>query len=235
MSPPSMTLLQLEPDNTLHFCKAPNSTALTRTLKLTNVHSSNVAFKVKTTAPKAYLVRPSSGTLKPREPQEVQIILQPPGADQQAFNHRFLVQAIAVSTAEPVTREMWAEFPKESIQEQRLNVMLEELSADSAATSKPAPAVTASAHEATPAAVPTAVAAVGATASEQPTDLKVKYEELVQYTLMLEKEKKRLEADMVSLQAAKSSGVGDSGFSKFQVIIVAVLAFLLSYVAKLLG
>mmetsp|Transcript_30441 Transcript_30441/g.90200 ORF Transcript_30441/g.90200 Transcript_30441/m.90200 type:complete len:242 (+) Transcript_30441:84-809(+) len=240
--PPSMTLLQLEPDTTLHFSRAPNTTSPSRVLKLTNLHSTPVAFKVKTTAPKAYLVRPSAGTLRPREPQEVQIILQPQGVEPAANNHRFLVQAIAVSSAEPVSREQWGEFPKEKVQEQRLNVVLEEVQAEPAAATKPSEAIVgntiapgASAVSAASAPKDAMMGMASAGDRGQPGDLKVKYEELVQYTLMLEKEKNKLEADMASLQAAKGTSVGEGSYSKIQVLMVAVFAFLLSYVAKFLG
>uniref|UniRef100_A0A7S2MM68 MSP domain-containing protein n=1 Tax=Alexandrium andersonii TaxID=327968 RepID=A0A7S2MM68_9DINO len=218
----NMTLLQLEPDNTLYFCKTPMTTSPHKILKLTNLHSGNVAFKVKTTAPKAYLVRPSSGTLRKGEHQEVQIILQPTGTDAgQPNNHRFLVQAVPVSSNEAVNRDQWAEFTKEAIQELRLNVVLEEKEGEPQAGNKPTESYT------------NAPAALAATTpgQEQPGDLKVKYDELVQYTLMLEKEKKKLEADMASLKDQKGAPAAE-GFSKAQVILVAILAFLLSYLAK---
>jgi len=220
-----MTLLALDPDNTLYFCKTQGNAQPCRMLKLTNQHQGNVAFKVKTTAPKAYLVRPSSGTLRPRETQEVQIILQPLGNDGQANNHRFLVQATAVQGHEPVSREQRSEFSKEAVQEQRLSVVLEEREAEPAVTKVSEAAYSTST-------VPTGAAA----GAGQPEDLKVKYDELVQYTLMLEKEKKKLEADMAQLVQSKGSAASDGGgYSKAQIVMVAVLAFLLSYLAKFFG
>jgi len=219
-----MTLLQLEPDSTLYFCKTPSTTSPNRMLKLTNMHSGNVAFKVKTTAPKAYLVRPSSGTLRKGEHQEVQIILQPPqGTDGQPNNHRFLVQAVVTPTADPVSRDQWVEFSKESIQELRLNVVLEEKEGEPTAN-KPTESYSNANTTATTA----------ATVADQPGDLKVKYDELVQYMLMLEKEKKKLEADMASLQSQKGVPATE-GYTKVHVILVAFIAFLLSYAAKYLG
>uniref|UniRef100_A0A7S1RFB4 MSP domain-containing protein n=1 Tax=Alexandrium catenella TaxID=2925 RepID=A0A7S1RFB4_ALECA len=237
-------LLQLNPDTTLHFTKGPNTTSPSRTLKLTNLHSTSVAFKVKTTAPKAYLVRPSSGTLRPREDQEVQIILQP--TETQANNHRFLVQAIPVASSEPVSREQWAELPKEKVQEQRLNVVLEEVAAvqpDNAEPSMPPTESAMSNNTLGPAPVTAAApspkdagpSAVSTKAPEQPADLKVKYEELVQYTLLLEKEKKKLEADMAGLQCQKGAPAAEGCYTKVHVVLVALLAFLLSYVATYLS
>merc|ERR1712066_44127 len=71
--------------------------------------------------------------------------------------------------------------------------------------------------------------------SDDPGELKTKYDELVQYTLMLEKEKKKLETDMQAVQKSKGSSSGDKGFTALHMILVAVLAFLLSYAAKFLG
>jgi hypothetical protein len=207
-----MNLLQLEPESTLYFCKTPLQTSPNRNLKLTNNGSGYVAFKVKTTAPKAYLVRPSSGTLRPRESTEVQIILQPTGSDGQANNHRFLVQAVGVQSSEAVSREEWGSYPKESIQEQRLNVVLEEREDDAK------PAASAGADSKKP------------DIADAPADLKQKYDELVQYVLMLEKEKKKLEDEAKNTvsQPVKAS----EGYSRFQVILVALIAFLLAYAAK---
>jgi len=197
------------------------TTSPNRMLKLTNLHSGNVAFKVKTTAPKAYLVRPSSGTLMPQEQQEVQIILQPQGVDGQPNTHRFLVQAVAVQSPTPVSREQWADFHKDSIQELKLNVSVEEKDCEPVVTNKPSDAYGSG----------MAAAPAPGKGPEQPFDLKVKYDELVQYTLMLEKETKKLEADMASLQSQKGSPT-TQGFTLVHVILVAICAFLLSYALK---
>jgi len=216
--PSNMGLLQLEPEYCLHFSKTPLTTSPNRMLKLTNLSNGNVAFKVKTTAPKAYLVRPSSGTLRPNGTQEVQIILQPQGIDANPNGHRFLVQAVAVQSSEPVSRDQWGEFAKETIQEQRLNVVLEEQQPEMAAVNPP---------------VKPADARSGAPAVEQPGDLKVKYDELVQYTLMLEKDKKKLEVELAESRAAKGTAVSNSGScDKLQVVLVALLGFLLAYLPK---
>lgn len=221
--PSSMYLLQLDPEEKLHFNKTPMTSSPSRMLKLTNLSSGNVAFKVKTTAPKAYLVRPSSGTLRPNGSQEVQIILQPQGADANTNSHRFLVQAVPVQSSENVSREQWSEVPKETIQEQRLSVVLEEQQAEM-------PAIT-------PPVKPTAAvdAKIGSPAVEQPGDLKVKYDELVQYTLMLEKDKKKLEVELAESRSAKGAGASDGGScDKLQVVVVAALGFLLAYLPKLI-
>mmetsp|Transcript_121308 Transcript_121308/g.387650 ORF Transcript_121308/g.387650 Transcript_121308/m.387650 type:complete len:210 (-) Transcript_121308:138-767(-) len=204
---PPMKLLKCDPEETLTFVNIPNNSTPSKILRLTNQHKTNVAFKVKTTAPKAYLVRPSFGTLKPGESQEIQIILQPQQGDmsKDANNHRFLVQAVAIPNNEQVPRESWASFPKDEVQEHRLGVAVHQEAA---------------APEPRASSIPT----------DAPQNLKEEYDKLVQYTLMLEKEKKRLEADLNDLKGHASSG-GD-GFSKLTLIIAVMMAFLASYSAQ---
>jgi len=47
------------------YFSGPFSTVVTSELKLTNPSGKKAAFKVKTTAPKRYCVRPNSGLLEP--------------------------------------------------------------------------------------------------------------------------------------------------------------------------
>jgi hypothetical protein len=56
--------------------KRPFQHEVSQTLRLKNPHSDPIAFKVKTTAPKQYCVRPNSGRIEPGKDVEVQILLQ---------------------------------------------------------------------------------------------------------------------------------------------------------------
>lgn len=49
---------------------------LLATITVNNPNGQRVAFKIKTTAPKKYVVRPSSGVVEPRSNQSVQVIMQ---------------------------------------------------------------------------------------------------------------------------------------------------------------
>lgn len=206
-------MLRLEPEDTLRFSsESCLSSSPSRQLKLTNINKQNVAFKVKTTAPRSYLVRPSFGTLQPGASQEVQIIFQTQSGE--ANNHRFLVQAVTVGQNQQVTREGWAQFSKDAIDEQRLTVTFD----------APGPGVgnfsgSTSQHSA---------------AAEHPADLKVKYDELVQYTLLLEKDKKKMEAELIELvrKDSKGSRSAASGIEMWKAVIVAIIAFFLTYEAQ---
>ena len=63
-------VLALEPSTELRF-KGPFTEVVTSQLKITNPTNERVCFKVKTTAPRQYCVRPNSGLLAPQESQTV--------------------------------------------------------------------------------------------------------------------------------------------------------------------
>jgi len=233
----NVQLLQLEPESILRLHQAPTMSSPVVKLKLSNLSSGNVAFKVKTTAPDAYFLRPTSGTLKPREFQEVHIIFRLRDADADTSSHRFLVLAVPVQSSEDVSREQWGIFPKDTIQQQRLGVVLEPVKGTTS---------------------------VDAVKIEIPTDdLKVKYDELVNYTTVLEKDKKHLEVELakhkgasdsgscgvlekdkkrLEVELAKHKGASDSGSCgnlvrrrhTLQMVVAVALGFLLAHVPKLI-
>lgn len=212
----AMSLLSISPSETIEFSQAPGQAPPKSKLVLTNTQSSPVAFKVKTTKPKSYLVRPSSGTLKPSDTQEVQIILQVGvDADDPQKADRFLVQAVKVdSSSTTLTKEDWGSVS--GIQEMRLNVSLG-VNHTSVGGKEPAagPEKTSGGAE------------------ETPGDLKQKYDELVDYVKSLQKEKKVLEDKIKNADARPAHA--KEGYSMVHLVIVAILAYLLAYVAKLLG
>ncbi|EAU86001.2 hypothetical protein CC1G_03024 [Coprinopsis cinerea okayama7 len=67
--------VSLNPPNTLGF-RRPLTQLVKRSLTITNHNAQPIAFKVKTTAPKLYCVRPNSGRVEPGESLEVAVMLQ---------------------------------------------------------------------------------------------------------------------------------------------------------------
>ncbi|KAF8957253.1 PapD-like protein [Flammula alnicola] len=67
--------VSLNPSNALGF-RRPLTTLVKRSLTITNNNPQPVAFKVKTTAPKLYCVRPNSGRVEPGESIDVSVMLQ---------------------------------------------------------------------------------------------------------------------------------------------------------------
>ena len=125
MAAPGVKLIDLVPPKELAF-EFHASTPNERKLTITNTHDSEIAFKVKTTAPKAYLVKPSNDLLAKGASVDIQILLQPGLAPGQGDNtpHRFLVQAaLPVNGGVNLTKTEWAALRKEQIHEIRLSVV----------------------------------------------------------------------------------------------------------------
>ena len=96
---------------------------LERSLVLTNTSDKSVAFKVKTTAPKRYCVRPNSSVIKPQESIEVRILMQPlkelPPADQ-PFKDKFLVQSCLTDAETDDAKVIFDNADKASITDHKL-------------------------------------------------------------------------------------------------------------------
>jgi len=118
--------VQLQPSSNLGF-QRPLTQTVKRTLSVSNSNSQPVAFKVKTTAPKQYCVRPNSGRIEPGETVDVQVLLQPMKEDPPIgakCRDKFLVQsAIITPDRETATlAEFWSitEKDKSFISEQKI-------------------------------------------------------------------------------------------------------------------
>lgn len=87
--------MQVTPEQELVFQKTSQQHPK-QTLSIKNTLQDYLAFKVKTTAPKQFVVRPNSGRLSPGESVEVSIVLQ--ARESADFNRKdkFLVQSIKV-------------------------------------------------------------------------------------------------------------------------------------------
>lgn len=119
---PPMTHLKAEPADKLYFTKQSQEKVI---LKLTNQEAKNVAYKLKTTAPKSYVLRPKEGVLKPGASEEIAIVLVKAGMDG-AHNQRFQLTAMLTSSSEALTKEQWEDGKDTGeIQEHRLSALLD--------------------------------------------------------------------------------------------------------------
>ncbi|CAF2404158.1 unnamed protein product [Rotaria sp. Silwood2] len=89
--------LELIPNSDLIF-KGPFNVVSITTLKLSNSGNERLAYKIKTTAPKRYCVKPNSGFLDAHASTNIQVMLQPQTAGQpdDRTKHKFMVQWVAV-------------------------------------------------------------------------------------------------------------------------------------------
>ncbi|GAB0093386.1 vesicle-associated membrane protein-associated protein A [Sergentomyia squamirostris] len=128
-------LLVIEPQNELKF-RGPFNTHVTSRMRLTNPTDKVILFKIKTTAPKKYCVRPNCGTLNPQESTEVNIVLQPFIFDPAEKNrHKFMVQSvIAPRGADQYgsMEQVWKEINPNDLMDSKLRCVFE-VSAESGA------------------------------------------------------------------------------------------------------
>jgi len=91
-------VLRIEPDDDCITFRGNFTSEVTVSyLDLHNPSNAAVAFKVKTTAPRRYCVRPNSGKIKPDEKIQVKILLQPSSNNEDLSKHKFLVQTIELN------------------------------------------------------------------------------------------------------------------------------------------
>jgi len=106
--------------------RRPFTGEVTQTLKIKNPNHTPVAFKVKTTAPKQYCVRPNSGLIEPGDEIVVIVILQamkqePPEGVK--CRDKFLVQSVAVDKNEFSNWQHVDSIDKSSVKEIKIRVL----------------------------------------------------------------------------------------------------------------
>ncbi|SJX61691.1 related to SCS2-required for inositol metabolism [Sporisorium reilianum f. sp. reilianum] len=119
--------VELSPHVQLGFPR-PLTQLVKRTLTVSNPNNQPVAFKVKTTAPKQYCVRPNSGRIEPGEKVEVQVLLQPMKEEPPSSakcRDKFLVQSTIITPDFETAslQEIWPTIEKENksaIHEQKI-------------------------------------------------------------------------------------------------------------------
>lgn len=117
-------LLRLSPGNRIDFFAGPcgNYTAL---LSLDNVTTTRVAFKIKTTAPAHYIVRPCFGVLAEGATKKISLVTQRQSENDAACSMaQFMVQAVVVPepVTEPIPKSFWKDIPREQLENYRLAV-----------------------------------------------------------------------------------------------------------------
>lgn len=118
-----MEFVKVKPPEVLRFPLTYSDRPESQPLLLENVGEGEVAFKIKTTAPKSYSVRPNTGVIPGHGIKEVTITLH---AMQSApsGNHKFSVQAMKLDDGETAESVDWAtaQKMKGKVQDSRLNV-----------------------------------------------------------------------------------------------------------------
>ncbi|XP_070695128.1 vesicle-associated membrane protein-associated protein B-like isoform X2 [Pempheris klunzingeri] len=118
-------VLVLEPQHELKF-RGPFTDVVTATLKLTNPTDRNVCFKVKTTAPRRYCVRPNSGIIDSGTSINVSVMLQPFDYDpNEKSKHKFMVQSMLAPYDMTDMEGVWKEAKPEELMDSKLRCAFE--------------------------------------------------------------------------------------------------------------
>ncbi|XP_030208986.1 vesicle-associated membrane protein-associated protein B isoform X2 [Gadus morhua] len=113
-------VLVLEPQHELRF-RGPFTDVVTATLKLGNPTDRNVCFKVKTTAPRRYCVRPNSGVIDAGDSVNVSVMLQPFDYDpNEKSKHKFMVQSMLAPYDMTDMEGVWKEAKPEELMDSKL-------------------------------------------------------------------------------------------------------------------
>jgi hypothetical protein len=197
-------------------------------LMLTNTSNERVAFKVKTTSPKKYCVRPSSGFVEPGASREVQVIMQQQKEAPLNYNDckdKFLVQSSkAAADAKEVSPEMFELGKARDLKQIKLRVVL-------VPPAKP-PSPVPEGSESEPTSHSPGSAAAPATATAFMSTPVASGEEEMRRRIQA-MERRPAPAPKAAREAVATAPTRSHvGFSLLQMVLVALLAFVLGHLTQ---
>lgn len=118
-------VLILDPPSDLRF-KGPFTDVVTTNLKLKNPSDGRVCFKVKTTAPRRYCVRPNSGVIDAGASVNISVMLQPFDYDpNEKSKHKFMVQTIFAPPNVTDMDSLWKDAKPDDLMDSKLRCVFE--------------------------------------------------------------------------------------------------------------
>ncbi|XP_034039035.1 VAMP (vesicle-associated membrane protein)-associated protein A, like [Thalassophryne amazonica] len=118
-------ILILDPLSDLRF-KGPFTDVVTTNLKLKNPSDRRVCFKVKTTAPRRYCVRPNSGVIDAGASINISVMLQPFDYDpNEKSKHKFMVQTIFAPPNVSDMDSLWKDAKPDDLMDSKLRCVFE--------------------------------------------------------------------------------------------------------------
>uniref|UniRef100_A0A6Q2X2X1 Vesicle-associated membrane protein-associated protein A n=1 Tax=Esox lucius TaxID=8010 RepID=A0A6Q2X2X1_ESOLU len=118
-------ILVLDPPADLRF-KGPFTDVVTTNLKLKNPSDRRVCFKVKTTAPRRYCVRPNSGIIDAGSTVTISVMLQPFDYDpNEKSKHKFMVQSIFAPPNVAEMDAMWKDAKPDDLMDSKLRCVFD--------------------------------------------------------------------------------------------------------------
>lgn len=120
-------MLRIVPNDTIIF-KTDND-EISGQFTITNMDESAISFKIRTTSPEKFRVRPSSGTLAAGMSQSVLIVVQPGFHLRTVTKDRFLVMSVQIPKTDMTSKDLadiWQSLPSSKIDEYRLKCQFPE-------------------------------------------------------------------------------------------------------------
>ncbi|XP_037938252.1 vesicle-associated membrane protein-associated protein A [Teleopsis dalmanni] len=118
-------LLIIDPPSELRFV-GPFSRPVVTIMRLTNPTENSILFKIKTTAPKRYCVRPNFGAVLPNSQSSVEICLQAFSYDANEKNkHKFMVQSLVAPEDCADPNKVWREAELDQMMDAKLKCVFE--------------------------------------------------------------------------------------------------------------
>uniref|UniRef100_A0AC34QZJ3 Major sperm protein n=1 Tax=Panagrolaimus sp. JU765 TaxID=591449 RepID=A0AC34QZJ3_9BILA len=219
-------VLRLDPANELTFI-GPHTEIITTKLRLENPSDRVVYFKVKTTAPKHYCVRPNSGIIKPRNTAEVSVHLQPTDSptslDREGAKHKFMIQSAFADSDEIPIDDFWKNTSPTAVMDSKLRVLF---NLHAPAINIPATASKEGAAVTTPA-VPTQVPkAKELTSDSKDSELRKR----IDNEKKLERDNRELREEIARLNRISQNASTEVGLPMMQVYLIAFAALLIGLI-----
>jgi DNA-directed RNA polymerase I, II, and III subunit RPABC2 len=195
-----MPLLECNPSSEIPFTSDMVGEETT-TLTLKNVSDSIVAYKVKTTAQKKYLVSPSNGILTAGETVKVPILKQARYVPAEKED-RFMVLSCVTTSTDKLSKEEWtAVTAQKNVEDIRLKIVLK------ASEMSPIPEKNSNRMD-----------------DSRTRDLQAKYDELLNYTLDVERMKKTADTQLEHLTSSTSSKGMKTGYPLYVLLLFMVIS-----------
>ncbi|ALC43406.1 fan, partial [Drosophila busckii] len=118
-------MLVVDPPSEIVF-EGPFNRAVCKKVMVFNPCNYRVAFKLKTTTPRLFFVRPNVGLIKPNESFTIDIFMHPLVSNSSALrsNHKFLMQAVEANDFVPDLHSFWRSINPASIWDTKIKVKL---------------------------------------------------------------------------------------------------------------
>jgi len=109
-------VISIEPSQELRFKGPFKDEVSSSNLTVTNTSDKRITFKIKTTAPKRYCVRPNQGIVETGSTVSIAVMLQPFDYDPAEKNkHKFMVQTMFLPEGEDDLESLWKNASPEQI------------------------------------------------------------------------------------------------------------------------